>query len=64
MSKRQTWKTVIDEFEQGETVNCPYCAKEGKKERFCCYRHKWCYGKWWKGLRTTFPSNVELDTKK
>jgi hypothetical protein len=56
MARKQTWKIVIDEFEQGETVNCPYCAKEGKEKWYCCYPHKWCYDKWWKRFRATFPS--------
>lgn len=54
--KKPTWKSVIDEFEQGKTINCPYCAKEGIEKRFCCYPHQWCYSRWWKNFRATFPS--------
>jgi hypothetical protein len=35
-------------------VYCPYCAKEGKKQKLACEIHSWAYRKWYVGEQDVF----------
>ena len=33
---------------------CPYCAKEGNKQKLACEIHSWAYRKWYVGMQGAF----------
>jgi hypothetical protein len=35
-------------------VYCPYCKRQGIKQRLACEIHEWAYRKWYIGLQGAF----------
>lgn len=35
-------------------VYCPYCARQGRKQRLACELHRWAYRQWYEGEQKVF----------
>jgi hypothetical protein len=41
----------ISAYEMTEDANCPYCEDTGRRKKYVCRRHVWCYTRWYENLR-------------